>query len=313
MNTTNSLPVSWIAVDWGTSNLRVWVIGENGKIVAQRNSDKGMSSLGSSEFEPALMELISEFLVNIEEVAPPIEVGICGMAGAKEGWADAGYLSTPCMPPNASKAKAAISKDARISVRILPGIKQTSPADVMRGEETQIAGLLADNVDYNGVICLPGTHTKWVKIENGQISRFQTFMTGEVFSLLSNNSVLRHVVSHSGLDDEVFTIAILNSIKSPGTPVSQLFSLRAEALLNQLPDTSARAHLSGHLIGAEIEAARGFWEDQQVIICGDKSLAQTYCTALNLYGAKVDLKDASALTLAGLKMAFGKRLEEQYA
>jgi len=300
-------PVSWIAVDWGTSNLRVWVIGHDGAILAQRNSNEGMSRLSSDEYEPALLELISDFLPKDSSTNIPLTIGICGMAGAREGWIDAGYLSTPCPPPRARDAVMVPTDDPRISVKILPGVKQTSPPDVMRGEETQIAGILAAMPAGNGTICLPGTHTKWVKIDDGKIINFQTFMTGEIFSLLSKSSVLRHVVSPSGWDDTAFANAITQSVEHPNMPTAQLFSLRADALLNQRSEDEARAKLSGHLIGVELQATRTLWQGQKVMVCGDKTVAQAYRNALQILGAEVEALDAATLTLAGLKTAFEKQ------
>lgn len=291
-----SNPTEWIAVDWGTSNLRIWAIDGHGNPHEHRSSDKGMSGLRSEDFEPALLELISDFL-HADTVTP---VWICGMAGAAEGWAEAGYLGTPCAPPTAQQAISANAQDPRISVRILPGIKQSGPPDVMRGEEVQIAGFLSMRPDFNGVICLPGTHTKWVRIEAGQIIDFQTFMTGELFALLAGSSVLRHIVSADGWDEDAFAKALA----SPEIPVAQLFSLRAEALIADLSPDAARARLSGHLIGAELSAARPYWENQKIIIVGEETVARLYRTALEQKNIAVEMASADALTLAGLKAAF---------
>jgi len=232
-----------IAVDWGTSNLRVWVLDHQGNIVARARSEKGMGTLRPDQFEAVVLDLIPEFL----DGETVLEIRVCGMAGAREGWVDAGYCPVPCAPPDGNRARHAPTTDRRISVRVLPGVNQVDPADVMRGEETQIAGFLAKDPSFDGVICLPGTHTKWVRVAGGKILGFQTFMTGELFSLLTNNSILRHTTSTEGWNEKAFAGAVVAALDGPGTPTATQFSLRAKALISHLPPDVARARLSGHL------------------------------------------------------------------
>jgi len=174
----------WIAVDWGTSNLRVWAMRASGP-VADARSDQGMGTLEPEAFEPALLDLIEPWLG-----AAPMPVIACGMVGAKQGWAEAPYAAVPCPPVSLATVTPNV-QDRRLVVHILPGLSQASPADVMRGEETQIAGYLADVPEFDGILCMPGTHTKWVQVSAGEVVSFRTFMTGEMFALLSTGSVLR--------------------------------------------------------------------------------------------------------------------------
>ena len=168
----------WIAVDWGTSRLRAWAM-RDGVPVADAASDKGMGVLDRTGFEAALRELIEPWLGS-----DVMMVVACGMVGSRQGWAEAAYAAVPCAP-SSGRATRANTRDPRLSVHILPGLKQNDPADVMRGEETQIAGHLARAPGFDGVICLPGTHTKWAQISAGEVVSFRTFMTGEMFALLS--------------------------------------------------------------------------------------------------------------------------------
>ena len=154
----------WIAVDWGTSNLRVWIMGTGSEPLGCLASPQGMAQLQQREFEPALLALITPYLPT-DRVTPVI---CCGMVGSRQGWAEASYMTAPCPPPTGKIATCIPATDPRIAVFILPGIKQTRPADVMRGEETQVAGYLQQDPDFDGVICLPGTHTKWVHISAGE-------------------------------------------------------------------------------------------------------------------------------------------------
>lgn len=288
----------WLAVDWGTSHLRVWAMSRNGAVLTRRANDAGMGGLTRDGFEPALLDLAGDLLATGET-----PVVVCGMAGSRQGWAEAKYIATPCTPPGIDRATRVTTTDPRLSVHILPGVKQTSPADVMRGEETQIAGFLALNQKFDGVICLPGTHTKWVHISAGEIVSFRTFMTGEMFALLSQKSVLRHTVAGDGWDAAIFADAVSSGMSNPAELAARLFSIRAEGLLNDLHADRARAQLSGLLIGAELAAARPYWLGQHVALIGDDKLCKAYADALGAQGLPVERTDAERMTLEGLKAA----------
>lgn len=287
---------SWIAVDWGTSNLRFWAMGSNGKIMATGTSDRGMNSLTRDEFEPVLLELIQPYLENYH-VIPVI---CCGMVGARQGWADAGYVATPCAIPNGKTAIHVPSKDNRISVRIVSGIKQMSPADVMRGEETQIAGFLRLNPKFDGVVCLPGTHSKWVHISANEVVSFQTFMTGEIFNLLSTQSVLRHSVDTDEFDETSFNDGLSESMSRPQMIAANLFGLRAAGLVADQSSSVAKSKLSGLLIGAELAGSRPYWLGQNVVIIGADTLAHIYQSALSAQGVDAKMIDVSEMTVSGL-------------
>lgn len=289
----------WIAVDWGTSHLRVWGMSRAGAVKFRKTSDAGMGTLTRDGFEPALLDLVGDTLGT--GTSPVV---VCGMAGSRQGWAEAKYVATPCAAPGIDRATLVPTQDARLSVHILPGVKQTSPADVMRGEETQIAGFLALNHKFDGVICLPGTHTKWVHISAGEIVSFRTFMTGELFALLSQHSVLRHNVTGNGWDAEAFADAVSSGLSNPADLAARLFSIRAEGLLNDLHADQARARLSGLLIGGELAAARPYWLGQHVALIGDDKLCKAYGDALGAQGLPVERTDADRMTLEGLKAAY---------
>jgi len=289
----------WIAADWGTSHLRVWGMSQSGVVQFRKDSDAGMGRLSRDGFEPALLDLIGDQLGG--DTTP---VMVCGMAGSRQGWAEAAYKSVPCVPPSIEAATRVTTSDTRLSVHILPGVKQDAPADVMRGEETQIAGFLALNPKFDGIICLPGTHTKWAHISAGEIVSFRTFMTGEMFALLSENSVLRHTVGGTGWDAKAFADAVNTAMSNPTELAARLFSLRAEGLLHDLHVDVARAQLSGFLIGAELAAARPYWLGQHVALIGDDILCKAYADALGAQGLPVERTDAERMTLEGLKAAY---------
>ena len=185
---------------------------------------------------------------------------------------------------------------------ILPGLSQLDPPDVMRGEETQIAGVLARYPDFAGVICLPGTHTKWASIAGGQVQRFQTFLTGELFALLSAQSILRLGLD-DGWDNAAFAQAVAQGLADPARTSAALFSLRANGLLNDPGPGETRSRLSGLLIGLELAGARDFWTDAPVIVVGDDQAAGLYAPLTGLAG-EVRFVGATDMTRAGLISAY---------
>lgn len=294
----------WIAVDWGTSNLRVWAMGTGDTVLASAQSDKGMGSLAPDEFEPALLELTGTWLGK-DRRTPVIA---CGMVGARQGWQEADYRCVPTAPVTQDVTNAP-ALDPRHDVRIIAGLCQHDPADVMRGEETQIAGFLLGEPAFDGTLCLPGTHTKWVRVRDGRIESFRTVMTGELFALLATKSTLRLTVAATGWDDDAFASAVRQAVDAPEKITGELFGLRSGALVNDLPGEVVRAHLSGLLIGAELSGTRAFWSNLPVRIIGGTSLAQSYQAALALVGNTAEPLDGEKLTLAGLTAAHHAQLE----
>jgi 2-dehydro-3-deoxygalactonokinase len=198
-----------------------------------------------------------------------------------------------------------------LNVHIIPGLRQTTPADVMRGEETQIAGFLALNDGWDGVICLPGTHTKWAQISAGEVVSFQTFMTGELFALTAEASVLRYSVGSDAWDENAFDSAVSDTLSKPEKLAARLFSIRADDLLNGTPPASLRARLSGLLIGAELAAARPYWLGTNIALIGATTQAQIYARALQSQGAPALIADAERMTLSGLTTAYRKLIAKE--
>ncbi len=294
---TAAIKADWIAADWGTSNLRVWAMAHDGSVVAEACSDQGMGKLDRDGFEPAFLDLAGAWIDG------PTTVIACGMVGARQGWAEAKYARVPC-PATSDALSQATTKHPDLSVHIIPGVCQDSPADVMRGEETQIAGFLARNLNWDGVICLPGTHTKWVHVSANEIVSFQTFMTGEMFAAISQSTVLRHSVASEGWDDTAFETALSDTMSRPERLATNLFSLRAEGLLHDMSATTARARLSGLLIGAELAGARPYWLGQQIAVIGAGKISALYIKALGLQGVPATQVQGDSVTLAGLTAAY---------
>lgn len=290
----------WIAVDWGTTRLRAWAMGPAG-VLAEARSDAGMGSLTRDGFEPALLALIGGWL------ARRVPVIACGMVGSRQGWVEAPYRAVPCAPLAAPLVPVP-TRDPRLDVRVVAGLKQMRPADVMRGEETQIAGFLSLNPQFDGVLCLPGTHSKWAHVSAGEVVSFASAMTGEIYALLGTGSVLRHGLG-AGWDEAAFAEAVADSLSRPERLSSELFRLRAAGLLGQMDGNAARARLSGLLIGAELAAMRPYWLGRDVVLIGAEGLADHYAKALVAQGCRPRRTDAQRLTLAGLAAAHALSLE----
>ncbi|MCV2868893.1 2-dehydro-3-deoxygalactonokinase [Defluviimonas sp. WL0002] len=294
-----------VAVDWGTTTLRLWTLAPDGAAMIHRRSGRGMGKLSPSEFETAFLDLAGDLVA----AAGSADVLICGMAGARSGWREAPYLPVPCAPGTAGAVRAE-TRDPRLSVHILPGLSQAEPADVMRGEETQIAGFLAARTVFDGVLCLPGTHTKWVRVRGGKVEHFRTVMTGELYALLSGASVLRlSMAENDPWRPDAFDRALHHSLSAPQDLTSALFSLRADSLLAELPGGTARSALSGLLIGHELAAMRPLWSANPIAIIGDPALSERYRAALAQAGCAAEMFDGSDMVLQGLRAAFAKMKE----
>jgi 2-dehydro-3-deoxygalactonokinase len=287
------MKADWIAVDWGTSNLRIWAMGKDGNALAEKRSEEGMGGLAQKEFEPVLLTHIDEWL---DDRVMPIVA--CGMVGARQGWLEAPYDQVPGRP--AQKTVKVATKDKRLDMWIISGMAQQAPADVMRGEETQIAGFLSSRPDYKGIICLPGTHSKWVSVEAGMVVRFQTALTGELFALLSGQSVLRHSLGR--WDDKCFLEVVKQAFEDPAETSMRLFEIRAKDLLEG--DDTGAARLSATLIGAELAGMREVWQGQKLTLIGVNELARLYRLALESFGVKAENIHAETLTIEGLHRVY---------
>lgn len=296
--------VNWIAVDWGTSNLRAWGVDGAGEIVFSRASDKGMGKLTPAEYPDVLKGLVGDAI----DLGQPMDVVICGMAGARQGWLEAPYLEAPADLGGLSfSAVTPEVPDTRLAVRILPGVCQKqNNDDVMRGEETQLLGLASMIPGFTGAVCMPGTHSKWAEIDGRRVERFTTVMTGELYEILRTHSVLRHSLTEP-LDgperDEGLDAGLDIGLHQPEKLSAMLFKVRAGALLSGRSPAFSAGYLSGLLIGAEIGGQRDWVRQNEIPLIGSNSLCALYARGLEKIGGRGRLIDATEATLAGLKAA----------
>ena len=297
-------------VDWGTSNLRVWITDAEGRLHKQAMSPIGADRLLSGQFYDVLKNILQE-IGGAPGIGGKYPVVICGMAGARNGWVEAGYVSVPASCYEVLASPAHIETDD-LDVYILPGlaVQDKRTPDVMRGEETQLLGFHIQNPDFSGLICLPGTHGKWVFMDRGSVTSFRTAMTGELFALLSRQSVIRHVVGDESLfspDDAGFKAGILEGYNHPEQILFDLFSVRARGLLFSAQGAAASSRLSGLLIGAEIS---GILKNNQHlkrhVLIATGRISILYQKAFEYLGREIECFDADLLVQEGLRVAAEK-------
>jgi 2-dehydro-3-deoxygalactonokinase len=289
-----------IAVDWGTSRLRARLVDAAGGELAAAESDDGIGRVSGGHAD-AFERLVAEW--------PKVPAIMAGMVGSRQGWREAPYLE--CPTPIAALAGQLLRFEAGGGrpMAIVPGVmlrSRTRDGDVIRGEETQIAGLLAGEPGFAGVAILPGTHSKWIEVGGGAIVDFQTFLTGELFDLLRRQSFLRHSVADEGGDlaaSAEFTLAVRRTAVEGLPFLAALFPVRARQLLSAVAPADNLAYLSGLVIGGEIAAARTMGRlkaGDAMRIVGAKSLARAYRRALEITGFATETLDGDRLVLRGL-------------
>ena len=291
-----------VAGDWGTSNLRLYRI-ENGAVV-DRAAGPGIGDLGGKTPE----EVLRHALEGWRAEADPRAIHLCGMVGSRNGWIEIPYVDCPADAAiwAAGSAHALID---RIPVTIGAGLACTRASgapDVMRGEETQIFGAMARVPGLAAgrhLIALPGTHSKWASVDDGRVTGFQTFVTGELFALLRMHSTLTRAASDDGAAEDEATgfDAGLARIADGGHLLGALFEARAAQLRTAASGSWARGFLSGLVIGAEIAeilpAATG-----DITLIGDPALADRYVRALAARGLSATVHTGEACSLAGLAL-----------
>ncbi|WP_265515751.1 2-dehydro-3-deoxygalactonokinase [Nitratireductor luteus] len=284
------------AIDWGTTNMRLWLLGGEGSVIAQRASGEGMRACMPDRFE-AVME------THLSVVGAPddLPVIVSGMAGARGGWAEAPYLDAPADLRDLGRNALRVVS-ARRDVRILPGVCQRMAGreDVMRGEETQLAGAMATGTG-SGLFCLPGTHSKWARLEEGRLTGFTTFMTGELYALMRQHSILRDTLGEGDADpgNPAFGDAVREMLSGDAVTAA-LFSLRAAALLSGTAPEELRARLSGLLLGSEIAAAIRQERPDEVQLVAAGGQARLYETAFEAAGIAGRTLDGAELVRRGL-------------
>jgi len=272
-----------IAVDWGTSSLRGARLDATGRVVESRQFPRGIMTVAKGQFEAVFNECFGDWMQ-----APDALCLISGMAGSQQGWQEAPYC--PC-PAGFEELAGALHWLEAKRIAIVPGLSclhsdglPVPQHDVMRGEEIQIFGALALTGLRDATVVLPGTHSKWAQVEAGRVQGFRSFMTGEVFALLSQHSILsRTLQADAPWHDDAFVHGVQLAQRTPSV-LSSIFATRTLALFGSLPAAQHPSFLSGLLIGEELRAMRH--AASAVLLIGSALLTERYALALSSLGVR---------------------------
>lgn len=294
-------PPVLIALDWGTTSFRAYLIARSGRIADRIERPSGILNVPDCDFDRVFNEAAGPWIAQ-HGALPAVAAG---MIGSRQGWVEAPYVSCPAGLEDL--AHALVPHTARNGCRLwfVPGVMRNDDDvhDVMRGEETQIVGALGgSSATAQATFVLPGTHSKWVLVENGRIVWFATFMTGEVFAVLAAHSILGRLMAGESEDVAAFRRGIDYAASAGhGGLLKKLFSTRTLGLFEQVPATALRSYLSGLVIGTEIDealaclAARaGSTKPATITLVGTQSLGKLYVTALATRGLATQYGEAHA-------------------
>jgi 2-dehydro-3-deoxygalactonokinase len=285
-----------IGVDWGITQLRAYQIDSNGAVLASRSAPKGIMAVVGGDFAAALESVIGDWL---DQEAEPILMS--GMIGSRQGWVEAPYVSCPARPAEVAAALADVTWGRGRRGFICPGLTcrdADGVPDVMRGEEVQIFGALALEADGTAAICHPGTHSKHVAVHAGAVTGFTTFMTGEVFAVLREHSILGRTMAEGPVDWRAFDDGIGRARQAAGL-LHHLFGARTRVLMGDLAPASEADYLSGTLIGHEILAAG---DSGPVAVIGAPELAERYLRAFQILGRVARGLPGETATVRGLRL-----------
>jgi 2-dehydro-3-deoxygalactonokinase len=301
-------PPALISVDWGTSSFRAYLSDVQGVALDSIARGEGALGLKAGEHEPYLVKQLSHWKTK----HPELPVIASGMVGSRQGWVEAPYANCPAGIAEIAAATIFVPCAALGGVRIVPGVSSRDARgapDVMRGEETQILGALAASSGDRGLFVLPGTHSKWARVEDGRIIGFETFMTGEVFAVLKEHSVLGRMMAppREGGGRAGFALGLeaAQALKAPGDLLHAIFMTRTLALFNQVTPDQLPEYLSGLLVGAEILAgARGA---KAATLIGAPALAERYIEAGAELGVAMTAAPENCATLGQIAVLKGRR------
>jgi 2-dehydro-3-deoxygalactonokinase len=269
-----------IAVDWGTSSCRAYRISPAGEILDSRSSARGILTVRPGEFPQVLEEHLAGW--------SPEPILMSGMVGSRQGWVEVPYVQSP-----AGEREIALHL-AKVAERtwIVPGVSfvdESGVPDVMRGEETQILGAI-DQLGSEAIVCLPGTHSKWVRVRGGKIVAFRTYFTGELFAVLKAHSLLGRMMEDGAPDEQAFAEGIDRSADEGGL-LHHLFGVRTRGLFGELAAGASASYLSGLLIGHEL---RSMSSAASFFVLGARDLAASYGKAAALLGKRAAQLDPLA-------------------
>lgn len=292
-----------ILVDWGTSSFRAILLDEDLKQIDLISTSKGILSIKNKQFHSYLLSQINPWLKNNKD----IDILISGMIGSKNGWIETPYCICDVTIKDLTQ-KIKKVKNIQENIYLLPGVKTTKNnlIDLMRGEEIQVFGSLESLKKDNALVVLPGTHSKWVKVENKTIIDFKTNMTGEVFKAISENTILSSSISNKNIDIESFKKALSFSKKETNL-LNTIFQIRANE--NHIGTNNTYSFLSALLISYEIKSMIDIYKCNEIILVANDTLNELYELAFNSYNIKTIKIESNLTVLEAMKLIY-KNLKE---
>ncbi len=284
-----------IAIDWGTTRLRAWLVGEDGAIVDTNAADDGIMHVAPGGFPETLRRHVGAWMAAF----PAAPVVMAGMVGSRNGWVEAPYVPCPTDVAGLASTLARVDIGNGRTASIVPGLSYRDPSgspDVVRGEETKLAGCgLSD-----GTVVMPGTHCKWARLEAGRIAGFTTFMTGEIFGALKDHTILGRLAEEPA-DDAGFARG-LAAARRPGGLTHQLFSTRSSVLLGDMTGREVLPFLSGLLIATEVDNGLALCSpDAEIVVVAEGHYAAAYAAALLDRGRAHRILAPDTVFVAGLR------------
>jgi len=280
----------FIAADWGTTNRRAYLLDGTGRCVDEFEDGKGILSVPAGGFDKAVAE--------IRDRLGDKPLLLAGMVGSNRGWVEAAYVACPAGLDELARGLVwAGEREA-----IVPGVSYIGDgrADVMRGEEVQIVGAVAaDMIDDTALVCHPGTHNKWALVRHGRIETFRTVMTGEVFNLLKEHSILADLLAGKVEAGEAFCRGVRDGLGNADL-TAELFAVRARVLLGQAEARNAASYTSGLLIGTDVRIGLAQPLAAQVVVMGRPELTALYAAAIREAHREASELDGERCFLAGI-------------
>ncbi len=288
----------FILVDWGTTRVRAYLV--DGETIADRvEADEGVSALSEGQHAGVFRRLCGAWL----EREPDLPVALVGMVGSREGWVEAPYAVCPAAPADVARAMIAVDLGGGRTGHIVPGLRcepASGAVDVMRGEETLAFG--ADVED--GLICLVGTHPKWVEMRGGRVNRFATYLTGEMYALMRHHSMVGRPATEPE-DPAGFDLGLAAAERNGGAGrgglLHLLFGARAATVTGRLPPAALGPYISGLLTGDEINGAFAqFDKPESLTVIADGPRAEIFSKALARHDVRAVRKSPTHALVAGL-------------
>jgi 2-dehydro-3-deoxygalactonokinase len=297
-----------IVLDWGTSSFRALLVDGHGHVLARKETDQGIQGMSRERFPEVLLAAVADW----RAAHGPLKIYAAGMVGSRNGWVEMPYVPCPADAATLAAAVKRLTLEHGLDITFIPGLTDTAAVpfpDVMRGEETQLVGL---GLQRDVTVVMPGTHSKWARIEGGRIVRFHTFLTGEMYGLLAKHSfVAKAAEKPSAPNFDAYArglnIALAEKARAPGL-LGRLFAVRSGWLAGEVAPAQMLDLLSGIVIGSEFDEAQTagwFGPGQTIVLLGDDDMVDLYARAARAFGAvpeagPADIAVTGVLTIAAL-------------